>query len=202
MTKKNALSRCLYFFVYLLFFSLQSFSQNNFKVTGKVTDNSGNPVQGATVTLKGSNVSAITSVDGNFTINVPDGNAVIIITSIGYAEQSFSIKNRSAVAITLQTAASSLQDIVVIGYGTQRKSDVTGALSRITADVIQERPAQNVLQAIQGKASGVQVSSNMKPGELPIVRVRGNRSLGASNDPLYVIDGIPTTRPEVFQNMI
>ena len=84
-----------------------------------------------------------------------------------------------------------MQDIVVIGYGTQRKSDVTGALSRITADVIQERPAQNVLQAIQGKASGVQVSSNMKPGELPIVRVRGNRSLGASNDPLYVIDGIP-----------
>lgn len=191
MCKQSVFFRCVFALIIILFFSVNAFSQNNFKVTGKVTDNFGNPVQGATVTLKGSKVSVFTATDGNFVINVPDGNAIIIITSIGFAEQSVSIKNRSTVIVTLQNAASSLQDIVVIGYGTQRKSDVTGALSRITADVIQERPAQNVLQAIQGKASGVQVSSNMKPGELPVVRVRGNRSLGASNDPLYVIDGIP-----------
>ena len=78
-----------------------------------------------------------------------------------------------------------------MGYGTQRKSDVTGAVSRLTAADIQERPAQNVLQAIQGKAAGVHVTSNFKPGELPVLRVRGNRSIGASNEPLYVIDGIP-----------
>jgi TonB-dependent SusC/RagA subfamily outer membrane receptor len=91
----------------------------------------------------------------------------------------------------MQSTSKSLDEIVVIGYGTKKKSDVTGALSRITAEEIQERPAQNVLQALQGKASGVHVTSNIKPGELPIVRIRGNRSIGASNEPLYVVDGIP-----------
>ncbi|MBD0294732.1 MAG: TonB-dependent receptor plug domain-containing protein, partial [Flavisolibacter sp.] len=80
---------------------------------------------------------------------------------------------------------------VVVGYGTQRKSDVTGSLASISAKTIQERPAQNVLQAMQGKAAGVHVSSNLRRGELPVIRVRGNRSLTASNDPLYVVDGIP-----------
>src|SRR4029078_1881792 len=75
--------------------------------------------------------------------------------------------------------------------GTRKKSDVTGSVSRMTAEEIQQRPTQNVLQALQGKAAGVQITSNIKPGELPVVRVRGNRSIGASNDPLYVVDGIP-----------
>ncbi|MBD0287694.1 MAG: TonB-dependent receptor plug domain-containing protein, partial [Flavisolibacter sp.] len=82
-----------------------------------------------------------------------------------------------------------MENIVVVGYGTQRKSDVTGSLASISAKTIQERPAQNVLQAMQGKAAGVHVSSNLRPGELPVIRVRGNRSLTASNDPLYVVDG-------------
>src|SRR5690606_989263 len=79
----------------------------------------------------------------------------------------------------------------VVGYGTVKKSDVTGALSRVTADVIQERPTQNLFQALQGKAAGVNISSNFIPGELPVVRVRGTRSLEATNEPLYVVDGIP-----------
>jgi len=88
-------------------------------------------------------------------------------------------------------AGSEMESVVVVGYGTQRKSDVTGALTSISAKTIQERPVTNVLQAIQGKAAGVNVSSNIKPGELPAVRIRGNRSVNASNDPLYVVDGIP-----------
>ena len=108
----------------------------------------------------------------------------MVITSIGFAELEVPINDRAEITIGMTSLSTSLQDVVVVGYGTQKKSDVTGALSRITAEDIRERPAQNVLQAIQGKAAGVHVSSNFKPGELPVVRVRGNRSIGASNDPL------------------
>ena len=113
------------------------------------------------------------------------------VSSVGYADQELSAANRTSFNITLVKTVKDLDEVIVVGYGTQKKSDVTGSLSRITSEVIRERPAQNVLQAIQGKAAGVSVSSNIKPGELPVVRVRGNRSIGASNDPLYVIDGIP-----------
>jgi TonB-dependent SusC/RagA subfamily outer membrane receptor len=124
-------------------------------------------------------------------LNAPSGKSVLVITSIGFAELEVPINDRAEITIGITNLATSLQDVVVVGYGTQKKSDVTGAVSRLTAEDIRERPTQNALQAIQGKAPGVHVSSNIKPGELPIVRVRGNRSLSASNDPLYVIDGIP-----------
>jgi TonB-dependent SusC/RagA subfamily outer membrane receptor len=115
----------------------------------------------------------------------------LVITSVGFAQQEVAIANRATLSITLEKEVKDLDEVIVVGYGTQKKSDVTGSLSRITAETIRERPAQNVLQALQGKAAGVNVSSNLKPGELPILRVRGNRSIGASNDPLYVVDGIP-----------
>jgi TonB-linked SusC/RagA family outer membrane protein len=114
-----------------------------------------------------------------------------VFSSVGFKPQEIAVNNRAVINLTLGVSQKALEEVVVVGYGTQKKSDVTGAVTSISAETIKERPAQNVLQAIQGKASGVQVSSNLKPGELPVVRVRGNRSLTASNDPLYVLDGIP-----------
>ena len=174
----------------LLLITFQGSGQS-FPVTGKITDAQGQPLASVTVQVKGSNTFATSKADGTFTINAPSGNATLVFSYVGYAPQEVSLGNRGDISISLQPEDNSLEDVVVVGYGTAKKSDVTGALSRITAEEIRERPAQNVLQALQGKAAGVHVSTNFKPGELPVLRVRGNRSIGASNEPLYVIDGIP-----------
>lgn len=176
--------------LFLLLFSFVSFSQG-VKVTGKVNNDQGEALPGVTILVKNTKVNATSGTDGSFSITAPAANSVLVFSYVGFTSQEISLNNRTELTISLAPAANSMQDVVVVGYGTQKKSDVTGALSRITAEDIQERPAQNLLQAVQGKAAGVTVSSNMKPGELPVVRVRGNRSLGASNDPLYVVDGIP-----------
>src|SRR4030095_11234610 len=175
-----------------------SFSQDvkqpptaEFRVTGKVTDESGKPIEGVTVQVKGTKSFSVSKRDGSFSVVAPSGNGILVFSSVGFREEEVPISNRSELSFKLTTAATTMQDVVVVGYGTQKKSDVTGAVSRISDKVIQDRPTQNVLQALQGHAAGVHVSSNLKPGELPVVRIRGNRSINFSNDPLYVIDGIP-----------
>jgi TonB-linked SusC/RagA family outer membrane protein len=159
-------------------------------LNGKVTDENALPLEGAVVQVKGTSDRTTTKTDGSFTISAASG-ATLVISSVGFAQQEIKTSGRTSFNISLVKHTNELDEVVVVGYGTQKKSDVTGAVSRITAEVIRERPTQNVLQALQGKAAGVTISSNFKPGELPVVRVRGNRSIGASNDPLYVVDGIP-----------
>ncbi len=190
----RCLRNCMFVSLFsLLFFQLPVLLQaqaNRTVIAGKITDESGIPLEGATITEKGTTNRATTKTDGSFSITIAARNS-ILISSVGFTDQEISTVNRTSYAIALQKSTRDLDEVIVVGYGTQKKSDVTGSLSRITAEVIRERPSQNALQAIQGKAAGVHVSSNMKPGELPVVRVRGNRSIGASNDPLYVVDGIP-----------
>lgn len=157
---------------FLLLLTLTSFSQN-IVVTGKITGNNGEPLEGATVSIKGTSVNTISKKDGAFSINAPSENSVLVVSYTGYEAVESKIGSQREFTLSLNLVANVLTDVVVVGYGTQKKSDVTGSLSRLTADDIQERPAQNVLQALQGKASGVHVSSNLKPGELPVVRVRG-----------------------------
>lgn len=191
MKEVTALRRGMGLLICLLLSALIAFSQNNFKVTGKVSDESGKPIDGVTVQVKGSATATVTKADGTYEIMVPSGRSVLVFSHVAFAIQEISIGGRNEIAIAMQPAVGSLGDVVVVGYGTQKKSDITGSLSRLTADDIRERPTQNLLQAVQGKAAGVHVTSNIKPGELPVVRIRGNRSINASNDPLYVIDGIP-----------
>ena len=189
--KKIALLRSVVLLILFTHLISSGFAQENFTVNGKVTDEGNRPLEGVTVQVKGTNAFTATKKNGTFTIVTPSPNSILVLSFVGFREMEFPVSGKNDVTISLTPTATSLSDVVVVGYGTQKKSDVTGALSRITADVIQERPSQNVLQAIQGKAAGVQVSSNFKPGELPVLRVRGNRSLTASNEPLYVVDGIP-----------
>ena len=191
MKSKTRFARSAILLIFFFSITTFAFSQNNFRVSGKVTDDTGKPVSGASVLVKGTNIATATTTDGTFALNAPTGKSVLVITSIGFAELEVAINDRAELTIAMTSQVTSLQDVVVVGYGTQRKSDVTGAVSRLTAEDIKQRPTQNALQAIQGKAPGVHVSSNIKPGELPVVRIRGNRSISASNDPLYVIDGIP-----------
>ncbi|MDR2915160.1 MAG: TonB-dependent receptor [Tannerella sp.] len=160
------------------------------KISGIVLDDSGEPVTGANVTIKGTTIGNITDIDGNFSLDAPE-DGILVISYIGYLSQEMNIRNKNNFTIELKEDLQALEEVVVVGYGVQKKSDVTGALTRVSEKVLKERPVQNALQAMQGKAAGVQITLNNRPGELGEIRVRGNRSINASNDPLYVIDGIP-----------
>ena len=179
------------FLVIFIVYTPRVNAQTSLSVSGKVTNENSNGMPGVTVTVKGTSSNTLTGEDGSYNISVPNGKGVLVFSSVGFKPQEIAVNNRAVINLTLGVSQKELEEVVVVGYGSQKKSDVTGAVTSISAETIKERPAQNVLQAIQGKAAGVQVSSNLKPGELPVVRVRGNRSLTASNDPLYVLDGIP-----------
>jgi len=175
----------------LLFTAQVSFSQNNFKVTGKVTDETGKPIQGATVQVKGSTIATATVADGSYTLMIPSGNSSLVITSVGYTEQEIAVNQQSEVNVSIVNTASSLDDVVVIGYATVKKKDLTGSVAGINQKDIRSRPVDNALQAMQGKVAGVDITSNERPGTIGSIRIRGERSINATNDPLYVVDGIP-----------
>ena len=180
----------LFFVALLSVLAVGAFAQSK-TVSGTVLDKTGESVIGASVVVKGTTNGTITDFDGKFTLqNVPD-NGTIQVSFVGYKTVDIQVKGQSTVKIILEEDTETLEEVVVVGYGVQKKSDVTGALTQVSSKTIRERPVQNALQAMQGKAAGVQITSNNRPGELGDVRIRGSRSLNASNDPLYVIDGIP-----------
>lgn len=162
-------------------------------ISGRVTDENGEPIPGVTIVIAGTTTGTVTDIDGNFSIDADEG-ASILISFIGYESQRITIGNQTQVNVVLMEDQSSLEEVVVVGYGTQRKSDLTGAISSVTSKDLQETPAGNFLEQSQGRLAGVDiVRANGSPGSPVQIRVRGNRSINASNEPLYVIDGIPTT---------
>jgi TonB-dependent starch-binding outer membrane protein SusC len=191
--KKNVRAVCSFLLLMIatLFLPPVNAQDATTTLTGKVLDESGVGIAGATVQEKGATHSVMTNEAGTFSITVGKSAKVLVISYVGYITQEVSINNRSTINVSMKPDAQSLEGVVVVGYGTVKKSDVTGSLVSISAETIRERPVTNVLQALQGKAAGMNVATNMKPGELPVVRIRGNRSIQASNDPLYVVDGIP-----------
>ena len=191
MKPKTALAKCGA--LLLLFFSITTFafSQNNFKVSGKVLDENGKPVVGATVQVKGSSIATATSADGSYSLMAPSAYSVLVVTSIGFTQMEVPINNKEEVIVTTTSTAGALQDVVVIGYTTVKRKDVTGAVGGINQKDIRSRPVDNALQAMQGKVAGVDVGSNERPGTIPSINIRGVRSLTASNTPLFVVDGIP-----------
>ena len=158
---------------------------------GKVLDETGNPLPGATVRVKNTNVSSPTNGQGEFQISTGDqASPVLIISYIGYATQEVPVTGTGDVSVRMELDSRSLNDVVVVGYGTQKKRDVTGATSTVKAVEIAKRPLVRVEQALQGTTSGVTVQSNSgQPGKGLSVRVRGASSISGGNDPLYVIDG-------------
>ena len=200
MSKQTAICRSVFMLTLLFFLSLTSFSQTSFKVSGKVFDENGKPVEGATVQVKGTTIATSTIADGSYSLMAPSGTATLVITSVGFTQMEVAINNKEEVIVHTSSIASSLQDVVVVGYTTVKRKDVTGAVGGINQKDIKSRPVDNALQAMQGKVAGVDVGSNERPGTLPSIAIRGVRSLGtttgtvvtgASNDPLFVVDGIP-----------
>ncbi|EFV29638.1 SusC/RagA family TonB-linked outer membrane protein [Bacteroides eggerthii] len=169
---------------------LSSIAQN-IMVKGIVKDNFGEPVIGANVTEKGTTNGMITDLDGNFSLTVQK-NATLVISYIGYVTQEIAIKGNTNLNITLKEDSKALEEVVVIGYGTARKSDVTGSIASVGGDKLQEMPSTNITYALQNRVAGVDMTqTSSQPGATMQIRIRGTRSLTASNDPLVVLDGIP-----------
>jgi TonB-dependent starch-binding outer membrane protein SusC len=180
----------------MLLFSHLAFSQNK-SVSGKVTDSrDGAPVTGATVSGKGTRAATQTAADGSFTLSIPNEVTTLVISNVGFATQEIALDGKTTFAVTLAATNASLSEVVVIGYGTAKRKDLTGAITTISAKDFVKGPVTTPEQLITGKVAGVQINTNSgEPGAGSRIRIRGGSSggsgFGASNDPLIVLDGVP-----------
>ncbi|MDR0657471.1 MAG: TonB-dependent receptor [Mediterranea sp.] len=190
MKSTNYYLRPLGLFFLLCFVSLWTFAQT-ITVTGVVNDPLGEPVIGASVLEQGTTNGTITDMDGNFALKV-SSQGKLVISFIGYQSQTLAVGGKTHFSITLKDDTQLLNEIVVIGYGTQRKSDVTGSIASVQGEELRAVQTGNISSALQGRVAGVDMSqTSSKPGASMQIRIRGTRSLNASNDPLVVLDGIP-----------
>ena len=161
-------------------------------IEGIVSNEKGELLQGVVVEVKNSTTKTVTDRSGKFSISIKEKTAVLLITYTGYADKEVPVTETSSnLSVSLSIDTKALEDVVVIGYATVKKKDVTGAVSGINQQDIKSRPVTNALQAMQGKVAGVDISSNERPGSVGSINIRGVRSLTASNSPLFVVDGIP-----------
>lgn len=173
-----------------LLFQALLFAQSNSTVSGTVTDGQGQPLPGASVILVGTTNGVQTDFDGNYTLNNVSSSGTLAFSYIGFATQEIPINGRATINISLQEDTQSLDEVVVVGYGTQKKADLTGSIATVKSEDITRTPSGAAMQALQGKVAGLQVVSSGAPGTGPTIRVRGIGSYvdGASN-PLYIVDG-------------
>ena len=186
--KKTNLKKGILFTIMCLF-SITIFAQN-ITVRGNVSDGSGESLIGVTVQVEGTSVGTVTDADGNFILTNVPSNATLIISYVGMNSQNISVNGRAVINVILEDDTELLEEVVVVGYGTMRKSDVTGAMAVVSAEELSTKPVTNAFEALQGKVAGVDITSSQRPGELGSIRIRGNRSLSATNSPLYVVDGV------------
>ena len=165
-------------------------TQQTVKVKGQVVDQGGEPLIGATVRVKGAQTGVVTDFDGNFTIDAPS-NATLLVSYVGYKDREIAVRGRAVIEqIQLESDSQVLEQLVVVGYGTQKKADLTGAVSVVNAEELKRVSNSNISTMLEGKVAGVQITSDGQPGADPSVRIRGLGTFG-STAPLYVIDGVP-----------
>jgi TonB-linked SusC/RagA family outer membrane protein len=167
--------------------------ERNDTINGKVTDGStGEPLPGVNIVVQGTTIGTTTNADGEFELHVPSLNETIVLSFIGYRQMVTNLENRSEIIIELLPDVQLLDDIVVVGYGTQERSDLTGSIASVDRRDITDVPVYSMENALQGRAAGVEVRADgFRPGEGSTIRIRGTRSFVASNDPLIVLDGVP-----------
>lgn len=159
------------------------------EVTGKVTNATGEPLAGVTIGIKGSNGGTTTGADGAFSLTVPD-NAVLVFSYVGFETQEVPVNSRTEINIQLKESSSAMNEVVVVGYGTQRKIDVTGSVTNIKGEEISKQASINPISALQGKVAGVQITNSGAPGSSPQIRIRGLGTVYGNANPLYVVDGV------------
>jgi TonB-dependent SusC/RagA subfamily outer membrane receptor len=170
---------------------LANFQQRT--VSGKVTDTNNQPLPGVTVVIKGTTQGTVTNGDGTYTIsNIPD-NATLHFSFVGLKAQDVLIGNQTTINVSMEDETIGIEEVVAVGYGTQKKSNLTSSISKLSDEAIKERPITNVGEALQGQLAGVraQASAGGVPGREMTIRIRGMNTINGSSDPLYVIDGVP-----------
>jgi TonB-linked SusC/RagA family outer membrane protein len=168
-------------------------SYQGIAVAGVVTDDAGQPLAGATIALKGAATGVVSDANGKYSITVPGKEAVLVFSFVGFATQEIEVGDRTVVDVTLSEGAQEMEEVVVVGYGVQRRKDVTGSVVSFKTEQIQNMPQTNIVQAIQGKMAGVQITnvSSSVEGQDTKIRVRAQNSINADASPLIVLDGIP-----------
>ena len=161
-------------------------------ISGKVTDKNGQGIPGVSVVIKGTNRGTNTSGAGEYSLNA-NNNATLVFSFVGYVSQEVPVSGRSRINVTLLDDVKALSEVVVVGYGTQKRANITGAIASVSSQDIAQLPVPSVESALQGRVAGVQVTNNGGPGQTPIVRIRGIGSINYAANPLYVIDGYPTS---------
>ncbi|WP_158280793.1 SusC/RagA family TonB-linked outer membrane protein [Pararcticibacter amylolyticus] len=161
-------------------------------ITGKVVDENGESLPGVSVRIKGTSVATSTTVDGKFKLESADRNVILIFTFVGYTTKEISFSGQPSLSVQMLPEKKALEEVVVVGYGTQKKKDVIAAVSSVKGKDIENQPVATPQSLIQGRAAGVQIVQNSgAPGSAVTVRVRGTTSINAGNDPLYIVDGVP-----------
>ncbi|CAM4327151.1 TonB-dependent receptor [Cytophagaceae bacterium 50C-KIRBA] len=188
--RKKLLSKFLLSMIFV-FLGIQLFAQER-SISGKILSaDDGSGIPGVSVLIKGTKLGTSSDANGNFKISASN-SSILLISSVGYLPQEITVGSKSQIDVKLLADNTNLSEVIVVGYGTQKKSQMTGAISSVGAKEISELPVTNARQALQGRAAGVDVvQPGSKPGAGPQIRIRGRRSFNASNDPLYVVDGIP-----------
>ena len=161
-------------------------------VTGKVTNAEGEPLSNVSVQIKNSTKATTTNADGAFSIDVEDNANALIFSFVGMVTREVNIEGKTSLNVVLQVTNKALDEVVVVGYGTQKRTLITGAVSSVNSKTLNETPALTISQALQGRVAGLQVTNNGSPGSEPIVRIRGISSISFASDPLYIVDGFPT----------
>lgn len=185
--------------VLLCLFSINYVFAQSIKVTGKVTDATSNETLiGVSITVKGSTVATQTDLNGNYTINVPS-NGVLVFTYLGYTAQEIKVNGQTVINAQLSSSNQQLNQVVVIGYGSQRKRDLTGSISSVKGEDIEKSPNTNPISSLQGKVAGLTIVNNGTPGAAPTVRIRGVNSTNSAS-PIYVVDGVIQTNVDYLNS--
>ena len=191
MTIQRMLARPAALLLLCVLFTLTAFSQTK-TITGKILDDKGAPIQGATVTVKGSKAGASTGADGTFRITVAATGKTLVVSSVGFAQKEISIGDQTDISVSLVAAQTNLNEVVVIGYGTARSKTLTGSFATVSAKNFNTIPSATPDQLLQGKVAGLEITvASGQPGSATQVKIRGNNSIRSGTDPLYVVDGVP-----------
>ncbi|MET0242919.1 MAG: TonB-dependent receptor plug domain-containing protein, partial [Flavitalea sp.] len=177
----------------VLVVSIAQLAAQSRTVTGKVTGTDGSPVPNVSVTIKGTSTGTTTAADGSYSISVNSSDVVLVFSSVGMLPQEVSVGSKNVIGVEMKTTDQEMQEVVVVGYGTQRKKEITGSIASVKGSDLANKPVQSFDQALGGRAAGVQIT--IPSGVLnsaPVFRIRGTNSISLSSYPLIVIDGVPS----------
>ena len=161
-------------------------------ITGKVTDEQNQPVSGASVSVKGTNTATQTATDGSFVITVPNSSSVLIISYVGMEIQEIQVGDQTSITLSLRSNSATLNEVVVVGYMTERKKDLKGAVAVVKMNEALKETNANLLASLQGRIAGVNITTDGAPGTGTVVNIRGISSILGDIQPLYIVDGVPT----------